>query len=141
MGTIVLLISIFSSLGEDQEKEFNFIKPNDDAGFFIPYKKLPGSEVEKEGIPSKGWEEIKSEPQPQYQPEDKKEMEAYKPPEEYKSPKEEYNPPKEEYNPPKVEYNPPKEEYNPPKEEYKTPMELKEGKNLMNNDENIDIEK
>ena len=73
-----------------------------------------------EGIPSKGWEEIKSEPQPQYQPEDKKEMEAYKPPEEYKTPK---------------------EEYNPPKEEYKTPMELKEGKNLMNNDENIDIEK
>ena len=101
-----------------------------------------------EGIPSKGWEEIKSEPQPQYQPEDKKEMEAYKPPEEYKTPKEEYNPPNVEYNPPKEEYNPPKEEYNPPKEEYKTPkeeyktpMELKEGKNLMNNDENIDIEK
>ena len=47
LATIVLLISIFSSLGEDQEKEFNFIKPNDDAGFFIPYKKLPGSEVEK----------------------------------------------------------------------------------------------
>ena len=38
--TILLSSSSFSVGEEEEEKEFNFIKPNDDAGFFLPYKKL-----------------------------------------------------------------------------------------------------
>ena len=38
---ITIIISTSSlSVGEEEEKEFNFIKPNDDAGFFLPYRKL-----------------------------------------------------------------------------------------------------
>ena len=42
--TIFLGIIIATSLAQEEEKEFNFIKPNDDAGFFIPYKKLTDPE-------------------------------------------------------------------------------------------------
>lgn len=42
--TILLAIFLSSSSliagEEEEEKEFNFIKSNDDAGFFLPYKKL-----------------------------------------------------------------------------------------------------
>ena len=54
----ILLSSSSLSVGEDEEEtEFNFIKPNDDAGFFLPYKKLSMSGFDK-GTLQSGLENI-----------------------------------------------------------------------------------
>ena len=48
--TILITILLFSSslsVEEEEEKQFNFIKPNDDAGFFLPYKQLSMSGFDK----------------------------------------------------------------------------------------------
>ena len=45
--TFLLSSSSLSVGEEEEEKEFNFIKPNDDAGFFLPYKKLSFSGFDK----------------------------------------------------------------------------------------------
>ena len=45
--TLFNTIFLTSSLAQNEEREFNFIKPNDDAGFFIPYKTLSKPDLQK----------------------------------------------------------------------------------------------
>ena len=47
LTTILFTIVLTSGLAQNEERDFNFIKPNDDAGFFIPYKTLSQPDSQK----------------------------------------------------------------------------------------------
>lgn len=112
---LICLLFVFAISGQDTGEDFKYIKPHDDAGFFLPFKNFPN--IEKEGYaegykyqPSESNGGIKDTSQNVYESvnHENQEKVKYMPPE---TSKEEYKAPiTEEYKVPES----PKQEYPAP---------------------------